>query len=1317
MHCIIPELITKNYRAGCYQGSLRAASLFLDISGFSSITDALMGQGRDGAEALAVTMRAVFDPLVEAIFGQGGMIVGYAGDSISALYPAEADEASAVRRALASAHAIQIGLATQPLFETPYGAFQVSAKIGLAIGDASWGILRSRRGDRAVYYFRGDAVEEAARAEHCACAGDTILTNPIRQRLGAAIATEPLMGFHLLGKVLGDLPPTRLITAPVVDPAVASIFAPREVVAQDLHGEFRQTVPLFMRIPDLPDGELQQFMQTVFDLQERYGGLIDRIDFGDKGCILNVVWGVPVAHENDIDRALSFALDLRAGVDFPVSAGITYYISYAGYVGGQLFETYTAYGWGMNLAARLMMSASENDIWLDERVCLRIRQRFHCESAGEQAFKGFAQRQKVYVLRGRKSGSDALFWGKIAGRETELQELVDFTNPIWNGKFAGVTGIWGEGGIGKSRLVYEFRRSPALQGRKCLWAVCQADEILHRSFDPFRHWLIRYFEILPAEGQEIGVKKLLDKLDRLLLSTENDALAAELKRAHPYLAALVQLEWPDAAYEQQDAQGRYDNTILALISLLKAESLRQPLILFLEDAQYLDSDSKAFLPRLKRALAADPVSYPVAILMAARWQALNAYLDEGLVDQEIHLAALSDEAISSLCDDFLGGPAAQALVKLVNQRAEGNPFFVEQILRYLREQNQLEVSRSGEWILRTSGRASMLPADISAMLVARLDQLTGPVKDVIQAASVLGRVFDVPVLKLMLSNGSSLRNGIVAAEQAGIWSPLSESRYIFNHSLLRDVAYNMQLQSRRRELHALAYDAIRDCIGNEVNRHYAELAYHSEQAALEQEAHRCLSLAGDAARDEYQNAQALDFYRRALAFVSGTDLKEQYRLHRECEKVLAELGRHEEWAKEIEALQTLADAMREPGNLAEVMLLRSRLVSSTGDYDRAAELALQAKQLAIETDLQDTAIEAYRSLLDASYQRGRYQEAIDYGEAGIALARKQNARQEEASILNILGLAVLEMKNPSTARAYFEQGLSIFRAEDNLRGVARVLANFGTVAGYQGNYSSALDYYEQSMRLAREIGSRKGECIVLAGTGWIAGLLGQYDKASAYAERYLQLAREIGDRYAETLALVNLSSHAGAKGQFASAIEYAQQGLSLARECGDRNLQAWALTYLGHGLFDSGTRGAALKAYQEALELRYELDQPSLATEPAAGLARIFLLDGDPPSAKRHVDTILAQLDEDGTLEGTDQPLRVYLSCYYVLSNMNDPQAKGILNTAHDMLRTRANGITDPSGRKVFLENIPYNREILSLWEKNHQSGRLISSQVPDRRN
>ncbi len=1266
------------------------------------MTDALMGQGRDGAEVLAVMMGAVFDPLVEAIFGQGGQITGIAGDSISALYPADDDAAEAARRALASAAAIQKALASRSVFETPYGGFRISARIGLGSGAASWGILRSRAGDTATYYFRGDAVEEAARAEGHALPGETLLSERIRHQLGALVETEQQGDLHLLKKTASDLPAMQPVKLPDIDLEPASAFVPAQVLTQNLRGEFRQTVDLFVRIAGPKEPDLEEFAGTVLELRGRYGGLIDRIDYGDKGCSLMIVWGAPTANENDIDRALGFILDLQKESRIPLSAGMTYYTSHAGYVGSRLFEAYTAYGWGANLAARFMMSAAENEVWLDERIYQRMRERYRADFVAEQSFKGFAQKQKVYVLRGRKSGPEAFFHGKMVGREAALELLTEFMAPLWEGKYAGVAGIWGEAGMGKSRLVYEFRRSAAMAAKTCLWAVCQCDEIVRRSLNPFRYWLARYFEVAADEPQAARLEKFVRRLDELAAAVGKSELAGDLKRGRTFLAGLIDLEWPDALADQLDAQGRYDNTILALMSLLKAESLRRPLIMVVEDAQYLDEDSKAFVPRLKRALAADPIPHPIAILMTTRWQGTKVLMEEDLVDRHVELDALDPQSLSELCRDFLNGPANSSLIHLIQERSEGNPFFTEQTLRLLQEQDLLERDVAGEWGIKDAAAARPIPTDIRTMLLARLDTLPGQVKEVIQAASVLGRAFEIPVLSRMVESGNLLQDGVSAAEAAAIWSPLSGSRYIFNHALLREMAYQMQLQSRREELHARAYTALKEHYGADARHHYADLAYHSEQAKLKGEARRCLVLAGDAARDEYQNAQALDLYQRALALIPQEEQAERYRLHRECEKIVTELGRLPEQTREIEALAALAEAMGQPGEKAEVILLRSQLAGSTGDYGKSEELAERARELALGADRSDILVGAYTSLVHACYRRGLYKEAIEHGERGVKAARQKDAAPEEATFLNMLGLAFLDMKNPSTARTYFEQSLTLFRSQRQMRGIARVLSNLGLVAGYQGNYTAALEAHEQALRIAREIGERSVEGIQLGNIGWISGLLGNYPKAQAHVGQALQIAREVGDRYSETFWLINLSSYAAALGESDAAIEHAEQSLTLARQSQDRSAEAWALTYLGHGHFELGRLELARRAYSEALAIRKELEQAVLATEPAAGLAQTSCLQGDRPTAEAQVASVLSQLEQDGTLEGTDQPLRVYLNCYLVLDELKDGRAAGILNRARDMLRTRANGIADPAVRRVFLEGVTYNREILSLWQSRH---------------
>jgi predicted ATPase len=885
----------------------------------------------------------------------------------------------------------------------------------------------------------------------------------------------------------------------------------------------------------------------------------------------------------------------------------------------------------------------------------------------------------------------------MVGREAELEKLAAFVKPLWRGAFAGAAVIWGEAGIGKSRLVYEFQNSTALMERSAFWAICQADQILRQPFNPFRYWLKAYFG-LSGSGEETEKRLFELKFHHLLGSLTHPELAAELLRLKSVLGALVNLDWPGSLYEQLDAQGRYDNTLLALLALVRAESQLQPVVLFIEDAHYLDEDSKAFLRYLKRALLADTTPYPVAIIATSRREGAALPLDLDFTDLEIDLGGLSRAALATLAASILGRPASAELLAILFERSEGNPFFADQIVRYMLEEGLLGADGDLQ-SLPFDRQAAAIPTDISAILIARLDQLAKNVRAIVQTASVLGREFEIQILARMMQDEAGVFGEVAEAEKSAIWSQLNQIRYIFRHALLRDTAYSMQMQARRQELHALAFGALESVYAGELRAHFGELAYHSERAGLLEKARNYLRLAGDAAREAYQNSQAIDYYGRALKILPETALEEEYELCLKREALFSLLGRKEEQALELETLSGVVQKLNEPVRLANVLYRQAEYQLILGNYQQAIEIAHQALDLLGQSG--ETAVEGLlqRVISVSLYRQGKYAEAIAESERGLDILNQGHHPGEAADLLNLIGMISLENNKLAAAKDYFEQGLAIFAQIANLRGQAKVLNNLGMLESMSGNFEAAQADYEQALVIARETGQRKGEGLLLGNLGWIAGLKGDFVKARDYVLRNLQVARETGDRYTETIGLVNLSGHAGALGDFSAAIDYARQALELARQSKDVNAEAWALTYLGHGLIDTGESEPASEAYQAALTIRDDLSQPALASEPRAGLARIALLRGDVSLASGYVETILGYLSSGGRLDSADQPLRVYHVCYLVLKAVQDPRAAEVLETACDLLNARAASMTDAAARKMFLENIAYHHELLTAWQ------------------
>jgi predicted ATPase/class 3 adenylate cyclase len=1309
IHQLVPHFILENYRLGNFSDSLEAAGLFVDLSGFSKMADILSGYEQPGAEALAEVMRKVFEPLVEAVYSQGGFVVGYSGDAFTAIFPGQQDRDSAMLRCLEAAIKMQAHVYTHPQIETPFGEYPLSLKVGISYGEAKWNILKSSNGKRATYYIFGSCVEGAVIAEKCAQPGEILVDKSAYPHLSAVIDGEPIDECFRIYDVKTVMPTPRSFSNPNSDPDLLQMFVPKKIVSLPTVGEFRQVVNLFIDIPLDPtnDSLVAPFMDVVFNLQERYGGFFLRPEVSDKGFNLLMFWGAPVAYETDIDRVLNFILDLRVQSGLPISAGITYLSAYAGFMGVPLREDYTAYGWGVNLSARFMKMAAPNEIWIDEQVARRAERNFIVTYRDMFSVKGFKRKQKVFTLNGRKELVETIYQGELIGRTRELEHLSEFVRPIFEGDFAGVMILKGEAGIGKSRLVHALQVSDVFENNPVQWVVCQTDEILRQSLNPFQDWLSKRFLVSNSQSDAGNLDIFNSQLQALIDATSIPDLATELDRTRSILAALLGLTQPGSLYEQLDAKERYENTFIALSTLFRAESLQKPLIIFIEDIQWLDDDTQAFLPYLVRILLAEgDISYPIAILTTRRPDRVALKFGEVLEPQLLDLDRLPASELSSLSENILGGKVSEPLLELLERRTEGNPFFAEQILRYLVDRKLITNTKEG--LFDADARAERsLPLDVGAILIARLDSLTQDVRNVVQTASILGREFEVQLLARMIRGEIDILQKISHAERAEIWFPLDQIRYIFRHALLRDAAYTMQLLTRQRELHALAVSAIELLYASELEPHYGELAYHAERALLVDKALLYLPQAGKLAANVYQNRQAVDFFSRALALIPSEDLHAQFDHLLARANLHGLMGERDLQLKDLEMLERLARQLDDDSLLAQAWMLRADYAYGISDYQFALEKAKDALNLAQSTGIEAVALDAYRVSPLALLRQGKLDEAMLQAKEGLLLVRQLGRRIEEGNILNSMGLIALEQKEPKSAQEYFEQALNIARETSNRGLETKSLNNLGTSAGFiLGDYITAREYYEQAYLIARERGDRSLQSATLGNLGWASGMQGDFEAARAYHEKALLLAREVGDIYHEIYTLINLGSVAINQTESIMATKYSQQANELSQQIGERSGKAWSLLYLGHAYLLDKKNELAKNYFQESKNIREELSQKSLATEPAAGLIQVALEMNDMSIARDETENIIQYLGDGGTLEGTEEPLRIYLACYQAMQKLEDPRSTAVLKDAVQLLEAQVSNLPDEEARQMFIQNVPCRRAIFEAWQNLQRDSR-----------
>ena len=1361
MRQLTPAFILEHVEQGRASGQFEAVVLFVDTSGFTPITARLSAHGREGAEVLAGILLAVFEPLVEAVYAHGGFIAGFAGDAFKAIFPGVT--LTSYLHALAAAEQIRTQMLNHPTHNTRYGVFNFSVRMSMADGVVSWAVWSgaARTASQSQgYTFFGSAIDQAVQGEDHAEGGELVVTHSFFDALQAvdqgAIAQAEVLTAEATGYVRlllrsAELPAPRVVEPPAASfPSSASRFYPEPLLNMQPQGEFRPVYTLFINVQTLPaptaDGD---FLPHFLQLLNNYGGYlcrIGRIGANDPGGTFLLFWGAPTSHENDLERVLGFLLELRAMLGDAMRAGVTYAVVYAGFIGSALRAEYTCYGSRVNQGARQMVIAKWGQILLDETTARRAQVDYAVNLAGHFVLKGLAGEQPLFDLQGRQAEhvrtglahalafpSEAAFIGR-AGEAAQLRAALQ---PVFAGHFAGFTLVSGEAGIGKSRLVHEVL--DALNGpdasRDAQVFLCQTDEILRESLNPLRYFLRRYFNQEAGGGDAANKAAFARKLDGLIAATTETALAAELGRTRSFLGASINLRWPDSLYEQLDPQLRFENVLSALKALLLAESRQRPLILLIEDAHWLDEDSRAFWARLARNVD----EYPLAIVATARplEEAGATPIPAAIIRHEIALSPLTAADIEALARAHLGGAIATELVELLMARAEGNPFFAEQMLLYLQEQALLQEDAQGWRLNDRSTSGSIVPEDVQTVLVARLDRLAQEVKHVVQTAAVLGREFSVQVLSQMLRGDATLAAKVQSAQDAAVWAALSELRYLFRHALLRDAAYEMQLRTHLRQLHALAarsFEQIYD--ETELAAYYPDLIYHYRTAELPELERHYAVLAAERSAAAYANDDAIAYYSRTLALTPATDHARRYELLLARISLYNLKGDRTRQAADLALLRAAAEQLADNQKRAEAAVRYSQYAEMVAAFDDARQTAEQALTLA-QGEPQITA-RATAQLATVLLNRGDYITARSYCEESIALAKESGLQWEEAAGLHQLGVIVYYLGDYPTAQEQMHAALAIFRALDEPLEVGRVLNSLGIVRSKATEYAHN-PYFETALAHWETIGYKRGQAIVAVGIGNLHLAGGAYDTAQAFYSRALTVARETGDPVAESNILFNhgviatrVGNYAVAidaynaanvkyaeighrhgigtvklalgnayrnRGELATSRQYFEEGIEVLEALGGRSELGDGYTSLGAVLFGLGLLAEAAAAWQRALELRRNIGRETIAFVPLAWLARVAAEQGDLALARARIDELWTSFATE-EINRIYDPGRFYLTCYETLAILQDTRRHDILKTAYALIQKRAAQIQDAEMARSYLHNVSAHRTIVELYER-----------------
>ena len=1083
-------------------------------------------------------------------------------------------------------------------------------------------------------------------------------------------------------------------------------------------------------IMEIVDGALQRLAKPI----GRHGGRIVRY----QGDGYKAVFGLPTARENDPDSAILAALDVLAEAE-AIAAELTAERGLPGFqarigidtgvvlIGGGTEQEDAVMGLPVNLAARLESAAEPGTILISHHTYQHVRGVFDLAPLPPLDVRGFNEpmavyrvlRRKARSFRTRRRGVEGVET-RMIGRDAELLALQEMFTALATAGRGGSALIVGEAGLGKSRLLYEFENWGDLQPVNVqLYRGRARLETQRLPYGLLRDVFVFRCGIHDDDSAVTVRAKFVAGFHGVLGEGEEVAGQAHL------VGHLLGYDFSDSPHVQPllgDTRQLRNQAQFYLAEYFRAAAARLPVLLLLEDLHWADDSSLDAVAVLLAALQ----RHPVLLLGAARpslYERRPGWLEDRPGHHRINLTLLDEDASGRLVEEIMQRAEAVPphVHHLIVERAEGNPFYVEELIKMLIEEGVI-ITGEGAWRVAAERLADIhVPSTLTGILQARLDGLPAEERATLQRASVVGRLFwDAAVDYLGGENGALQalwpalqRRELVFRREETAFEGTSE--YLFKHALLRDVTYESVLKRLRRDYHNRAAEWLILAAGDRVDEYADQIAAHFAAAGNARAEAEWQARAGRQASRRYAAPEAARALGRALELTPSDEKATRYELLNLRQKMADLLGDRPTHLADIEEMKQLAAALGDLRRQAEALLEETRYNQITGAYENALSVGERALLLAEEVGDVPLQARAQSSQGSAQLFLGDYDSARDHLERSLALARQIGDRRIEVEALRTLGISLQEQGDFVGQFGYFEAALELAHELGDRVNERRALNSLGVAVQGLGRYEEAMGYYERSLAIARAIGDRVGEGTVLGNMGILANHVGNYERSRALFEKALNIAREAEDQTGVNVCLLNLGTVIGYLGDVDAALLPLEEAWRGAKETGDRPLIGYILNAIGYSLVAGRRDEEAIPVLQQARDLRLELGQPHLAIETRSFLAEALAATGQTAAAMIEAEAVLDFL-VDGQLEELEDTLRVLLSVYRALAAAGDARAADVLARAHNDMQTAAARLDDAT-RRGYLENVPWNRDVMALWSEHMDQGgsvHQVSKHQPD---
>jgi len=571
----IPLFVFNKVKEKTFSGEAEGSALFTDISGFTAMTELLFEKGERGTEEISRQLLNIFDEPVNIVYRHKGYVTSFAGDAFTAVFP----EDKGIRAYSAAVDIVNF-FKEKGRRNTPFGELVFNCRCGVGMGGFRWNIFETSR-DSLSYYFSGTSIDKALRQSE------------IIEKGKIGISEEKKYSPSLIEE-------TKIAEIPY---DILSKFIIPGILSLESIGELRHIASVFIEVKEKDEKIVEESVRIIYQEVRKMGGTFNKIDYGDKGLVSINYFGAPEAKERPEELAVRFSYRLlQKGIN--VSIGIDSGLCYAGRTGGYRRGEWTCLGNVVNTSSRIMNFAGKNEVFVSKRVKERANKIGEFKFFDKIKLKGKKKAEEINILSNLKGKRSVEFKYPMVGRAKELSLLYSFNELIFNGKNAGVSYIYGEAGIGKSRLVWEMLNFFVKKESQLLIIYLPCEETTKSPWNPLVDWLRDYFISKEKEPSKEGIEKIIKKFNN-----------PKLTKRVSFLASIIGIEWVGSSSSMQSEKRRREGQIFALKELIKEISKEQKIIIFIDDLQRIDELTVEWLASLTRNVP----DYTFSVICTSRY--------------------------------------------------------------------------------------------------------------------------------------------------------------------------------------------------------------------------------------------------------------------------------------------------------------------------------------------------------------------------------------------------------------------------------------------------------------------------------------------------------------------------------------------------------------------------------------------------------------------------------------------------------------------------------------------------------------------------